>query len=593
MNYGGDAADQIVRYSLDGVDHGLRLSGTLAKHLAVFVAAVLKDQKKTRGKTRMVRMLKENKPLKFFTVPSDRLREFCSEGRKRGLLYVIIRDKKNPEMSEVMVFADDAAKVNRVMDKMNLDFVRSEVGEAVHEVTAGMDTPETGAVQETVQMPEGEVQFEISDLDEAFQVGDMDFSEEEKNQNHPEKEFSEPENFIPVQEEGEENLSGSSLHSRNISTGQENGTDGAKPREQERPSVRRELENIKREKAEESQKRSREKNRGPKKTQKRAKNKRKTKAREKMDLTKFLGQDTQEQSAQRLSKEEYAAQKKQEREEIWGMIDGKAQEVFQNGDSLKGFLDFMGQCKPQRTDNLFLLYAQNPEIRQVKTFEKWKEEGKVVKTGSKGYNFIVGQEYEKDGVIQQGYSIQKAYDISQIRTKQPEEAEPKPMDQLMEALLTDSEVRIQIADNLPDKVQAQYIPNKRTIYVRNGMSENATFHSISRELACASLDHHDGSYSRAGVSAQAYCAAYVTAQKYGVDVSGFSFDKVCQMQAFGQKDPKELRSFIQDVKSAAYSIGKQVDRNLGKSEQEFMTDEFAIPEEKTEKPAKSKKSPER
>lgn len=296
-----------------------------------------------------------------------------------------------------------------------------------------------------------------------------------------------------------------------------------------------------------------------------------------MDLTKFLGQDSQEQSAQRLSKEEYAAQKKQEREEIWGMIDGKAQEVFQNGDSLKGFLDFMGQCKPQRTDNLFLLYTQNPEIRQVKTFEKWKEEGKVVKTGSKGYNFIVGQEYEKDGVIQQGYSIQKAYDISQIRTKQPEEAEPKPMDQLMEALLTDSEVRIQIADNLPDKVQAQYIPNKRTIYVRNGMSENATFHSISR----------------AGVSAQAYCAAYVTAQKYGVDVSGFSFDKVCQMQVFGQKDPKELRSFIQDVKSAAYSIGKQVDRNLGKSEQEFMTDEFAIPEEKMEKPAKSKKSPER
>ena len=213
----------------------------------------------------------------FFTVPSDRLREFCSEGRKRGLLYVIIRDKKNPEMSEVMVFADDAAKVNRVMDKMNLDFVRSEVGEAVHEVTAGMETPETGMVQETVQMPEGEVQFEISDLDEAFQVGDMDFSEGEKNQNHDGKEMSEPENFIPVQEEGEENLSGSSLHSRNISTGQENGTEGTK--QQERPSVRRELENIKREKTEESQKRSREKNRGPKKTQKKARNKRKVKAR--------------------------------------------------------------------------------------------------------------------------------------------------------------------------------------------------------------------------------------------------------------------------------------------------------------------------
>ena len=46
-------------------------------------------------------------------------------------------------------------------------------------------------------------------------------------------------------------------------------------------------------------------------------------------------------------------------------------------------------------------------------------------------------------------------------------------------------------------------------------------------LYTSSLDHHDGSYSRAGVSAQAYGAAYVTAQKYGVDVSGFSVDKVC------------------------------------------------------------------
>ena len=131
MNYGGDAADQVVRYSLEGIDYSLRLSGTLAKNLADFFAAVLKDQKKTYGKTRMVRMLKENRPLKFFTVPSDRLKEFARESKKRGLLYVVIRDKQNPSQCEIMVFADDAAKVNRVMDRMNLDFLQSESGEAV------------------------------------------------------------------------------------------------------------------------------------------------------------------------------------------------------------------------------------------------------------------------------------------------------------------------------------------------------------------------------------------------------------------------------------------------------------------------------
>lgn len=41
-----------------------------------------------------------------------------------------------------------------------------------------------------------------------------------------------------------------------------------------------------------------------------------------MDLTKYLGQETAEEtSSPKLSKEEYAAMKKQEREEVWGMID--------------------------------------------------------------------------------------------------------------------------------------------------------------------------------------------------------------------------------------------------------------------------------
>ena len=263
MNFGGDAADQVVRYSLEGIDYSLRLSGTLAKNLAVFFAAVLKDQKKTYGKTRMVRMLKENRPLKFFTVPSDRLKEFAREGKKRGLLYVVIRDRKNPSQCEIMVFADDAAKVNRVMDKMNLDFLKSESGEAVQEVAMEADRnqemPE--APTETVEMPEGEIRFELGDMEQDFG-------------------FEEPapdmENFMQAQEE--RNPSEPSSRSKDISTGQEKGTD-AGLREQERPSVRRELENIKREKAEESQKRSREKNRGPRKTQKKARNKRKVKAR--------------------------------------------------------------------------------------------------------------------------------------------------------------------------------------------------------------------------------------------------------------------------------------------------------------------------
>ena len=111
MNYGAEPADQVVRYSLEGMEYSLKITGNVAKHVAVFIAAALKDQKKTRGKTRLTRMLKEQRPMKFFTVPGDRLKEFAKEAKARGILYVVIKDKVNPDQTEVMVFADDAANL--------------------------------------------------------------------------------------------------------------------------------------------------------------------------------------------------------------------------------------------------------------------------------------------------------------------------------------------------------------------------------------------------------------------------------------------------------------------------------------------------
>ena len=60
-----------------------------------------------------------------------------------------------------------------------------------------------------------------------------------------------------------------------------------------------------------------------------------------MDLSKYLSSGAEPAAAEqqpRMSKEEYAALKKQEREEVWAEIDAKAQDVFKDGDSLKGSL---------------------------------------------------------------------------------------------------------------------------------------------------------------------------------------------------------------------------------------------------------------
>lgn len=181
MSYTSDPADQIVRYSLEGTEVALKLTGTAAEHFAMFAYAVLKDQKKTRGKTKLVRLLKEGKPLKFFTLPADRMREFAREAKRHGLLFVPMRDKAHPGVIEITVCAQDAAKVNRIMDRMCLDFVKAAAGDALPEraggKAAGMPAAVPGAAPlkiETVETPDGTVDFVVGGFEDDFGLAGED-----------------------------------------------------------------------------------------------------------------------------------------------------------------------------------------------------------------------------------------------------------------------------------------------------------------------------------------------------------------------------------------------------------------------------------
>lgn len=62
-----------------------------------------------------------------------------------------------------------------------------------------------------------------------------------------------------------------------------------------------------------------------------------------MDLSKMMkkqepAQNEAQVDGQRLSKEEYAAMKKAEREDLWARVDAQAQAVFQDDAAMKGFI---------------------------------------------------------------------------------------------------------------------------------------------------------------------------------------------------------------------------------------------------------------
>lgn len=67
-------------------------------------------------------MLKSGKELKVFTVKEEDLRKFTEEAKRYGVLFCALksRGKSVDGMVDIMVRAEDASKINRIVDRFNL-----------------------------------------------------------------------------------------------------------------------------------------------------------------------------------------------------------------------------------------------------------------------------------------------------------------------------------------------------------------------------------------------------------------------------------------------------------------------------------------
>lgn len=123
MNTGGEAAEQIVRMSLEGFEVAAKITGAGAKNIAILLYSILKEEKKTKGKARLTSMLRSGKELKVFTVKNADLRKFTQEAKKYGVLYCVLADRKNKDPNaevDVIARAEDASKISRIVERFDL-----------------------------------------------------------------------------------------------------------------------------------------------------------------------------------------------------------------------------------------------------------------------------------------------------------------------------------------------------------------------------------------------------------------------------------------------------------------------------------------
>lgn len=132
MSVNSETADQTVKMTLEAIEEAAKVSasigGVTAKSLAAMIYAMITDNKKTHGKTRLNAMLKSGKELKVLAIHHKDLEQFCKSAKQYGVLYCVLKEKNNTDgIVDIMVRAEDASKISRMVDKFDLATINTKV----------------------------------------------------------------------------------------------------------------------------------------------------------------------------------------------------------------------------------------------------------------------------------------------------------------------------------------------------------------------------------------------------------------------------------------------------------------------------------
>ncbi|NBI59282.1 hypothetical protein D3Z53_14715 [Lachnospiraceae bacterium] len=268
-------------------------------------------------------------------------------------------------------------------------------------------------------------------------------------------------------------------------------------------------------------------------------------------------------SSRAFNKEEWAAQKQEQRKEAYELIDNACSEMMVNGDSFRQYLDVQGHFDRYSVNNAILVSAQMPEAIQLKDYGSWKQNRVYVDKDAQKVTILEpGKEYQReDGSKAVGYNAKVVYDISQTSAKdrqQPQEA--KTMRELVSAMIDASPVSFVPMDDL--ELPAFYDSQQQTIFIKTGLSEEQLFVSMAKEVSAAVFDckHKE---SRDDSDFKSFCVAYMISSRYGVDTKGFRFDKL--PKEFEGMETQEFKGELGSMRDVLGEIQSDMYKSLEKN----------------------------
>ena len=286
--------------------------------------------------------------------------------------------------------------------------------------------------------------------------------------------------------------------------------------------------------------------------------------------------NNRQQNTQReqLSPQEWAEKKQLEKEAVYQLIDSTAEEISENPDKLKAFLDVQARMDKYSSANALLIYSQLPEATRLKDFAGWGEDNVRVKKGAKSISILEPVEYTKsDGSQGISYNVKKMFDVSQTNgKKQPAPSINRDTEDIVAVMVDTSPVNVELSDEMPQPGMGAFYKNEdQTLYIQRGFDDSVKLvQNIAQELAFAHLSIQSDSYSRREMGFKAVCVGYMVCKKLGIDTKSFAVNRV--PSDWKDMDAKAVRAELTQMRSALGEITTRVTDELYRQKQERSKD---------------------
>ncbi len=256
--------------------------------------------------------------------------------------------------------------------------------------------------------------------------------------------------------------------------------------------------------------------------------------------------------------DEWRERRKNEREEVFRMIDEASLEAVKGESEYRAFLSTMSAFPENTAANCLLIYRQRPGAVRLETFERWKQEGARVSRNEKAVTIMAreGEYTRSDGTTGVSIGLKKVFDISQTSAK-PADREEKAYDEktAIKALMAESPVDIRIADDLRKNVTGAFSKKENAILIRPGLDASCIFRTLAFEIITARQRQ-----AKEIDPFAAHTEAYLLCGAFGFDNAGFDLTSVARR--FDGMSPKEIRGELEKIRTETNRMRESISRGI-------------------------------